>query len=54
MSNNQKRGRIGGVFAMLGDAISVAAAVRARRQPDAQSLRRLGIDPEQFAQIGRY
>lgn len=47
----QSRG-LGSVFTLMSDAIAVAAAVRAGRQPAAYKLRRLGIDPEQFRQIG--
>jgi hypothetical protein len=54
MSRNRKRSALGEVFSLMGDAIAAAAAVRAHRQPDAQTLRRLGIDPEQFGAIGRH
>ena len=52
MSRNVRRGRLGEVFSIMGDVIAAAAAVRTYRQPDAQTLRRLGIDPEQFGRIG--
>jgi hypothetical protein len=52
MSRNVKRGRLGEVFSIMGDVIAAAAAVRTYRQPDAQTLRRLGIDPDQFGRIG--
>ncbi len=54
MSISKRRAGFGEVFSLIGDAIAAAAAVRDHRQPDAQTLRRLGIDPEQFRQIGRY
>jgi hypothetical protein len=54
MSRNKKRTGFGEVFSLIGDAVAAAAAVRTHRQPDAQTLRRLGIDPDQFNQIGRY
>lgn len=52
MPRNMKRGRLGEVFSIMGDVIAAAAAVRTHRQPDARTLRRLGIDPEQFGRIG--
>jgi hypothetical protein len=48
-----KRNAIFEAFSILGDAIATAAAVRNHRQPDANRLRNLGIDPEQFRQIHR-
>ena len=45
--------RILDIFDGIGAAFAAAGAVRNRRQPDARDLRRLGIDPEQFARIGR-
>lgn len=51
--NTTKRSAFGEIFSIMGDAIAAAAAVRAHRKPDAQTLRRLGIDPEQFGSIGR-
>lgn len=53
MSRNTRRTGFGEVLALIGDAVAAAAAVRAHRQPDALTLRRLGIDPEQFDRIGR-
>lgn len=35
-------------------AISASAAVESGKQPDARTLRRLGIDPERFRQIRRF
>lgn len=52
MSRNAKRGRLVEVFSIMGDVIAAAAAVRIHRRPDARTLRRLGIDPEQFGRIG--
>ena len=52
MSRNAKRGRLVEVFSIMGDVIAAAAAVRVHRRPDARTLRRLGIDPEQFGRIG--
>jgi hypothetical protein len=37
-----------GVFAA---AVEASAAVNARRHPEAQSLRALGIDPETFGKV---
>ncbi|TWG92395.1 hypothetical protein L598_000500000610 [Mesorhizobium sp. J18] len=54
MPRIMKRSTLGMVFSLMGDAIAAAAAVRAHRQPDAQTLRRLGIDPEQFPKISSY
>jgi hypothetical protein len=53
MPRNARPSRLGEIFSLMGDAIAAAAAVRMHRQPDAHTLRRLGIDPEQFARIGR-
>jgi hypothetical protein len=53
MSRNVRRSRLGEVFSLMGDAIAAASAVRMNRQPEEQTLRRLGIDPEQFGRIGR-
>ena len=53
MSRNSKRNAFGEFFSLMGDAIAAAAAVRAHRRPDPHTLRRLGIDPEQFGTIGR-
>lgn len=54
MSNRQRRSTVVEIMSIMGDALAVAAAVRQGRQPRAQNLRGLGIDPEQFRQIGRY
>jgi len=54
MFNSKNKWRMGGFLGTLTDAISVSNAVRERRQPNAHSLRRLGIDPEQFNRIGRF
>jgi len=54
MARNTRNRSLGQVFSIIGDVITTAAAVRAHRQPEARALRRLGIDPEQFAGIGRY
>ncbi|WP_274626218.1 hypothetical protein [Arvimicrobium flavum] len=48
-----KRITLSEVLGIIGDAVATAAAVRNRRQPAARHLRGLGIDPEQFRQIGR-
>ena len=53
MSNNSKRSAFSEVLQIMGDALAAAAAVRQGRQPAARNLRGLGIDPEQFRQIGR-
>ena len=50
---SSKRSTFGEIFAVIGDALSVAAAVRQGRQPPAHHLRALGIDPEQFSRIGQ-
>lgn len=39
------------LFATYGAARAVSLAVAARRQPSAQALKRLGIDPDQFRTI---
>ena len=52
MPKNKRRAGFGEVFSLIGEAIAVAAAVH--RQPDAETLRRPGIDPGRFHQIGRY
>jgi hypothetical protein len=54
MSNNTKRSALSEILQIMGDALATAAAVRQGRQPRARNLRGLGIDPEQFRQIGRY
>ncbi len=54
MSNNTKRSAISEILQIMGDALATAAAVRQGRQPASRNLRGLGIDPEQFKQIGRY
>lgn len=48
-----KRSTFGEIFAVIGDALAVAAAVRQGRQPAAHHLRGLGIDPQQFRRIGQ-
>jgi hypothetical protein len=53
MSRDPRRNRLGQVFSLMGDAIAAAAAVRMNRQPEAHTLLRLGIDPEQFGRIRR-
>ena len=45
--------RILDIFDGIGAVFAAAGAVRNHRQPDARDLERLGIDPEQFARIGR-
>ena len=50
---SSKRSTFGEIFAVIGDAFAVAAAVRQGRQPAAHHLRTLGIDPEQFGRIGQ-
>ncbi len=40
--------QISQAFALLGDSIEAARAVRAHRKPEAAVLRRLGIAPETF------
>ena len=54
MARNTRNRGLGRAFSIIGDVIATTAAVRAHRQPEARALRRLGIDPEQFARIGRY
>jgi hypothetical protein len=54
MSDHRRRSAVVEIMAAVGDALAVAAAVRQGRQPSAQNLRGLGIDPEQFRQIGRF
>ena len=41
------------VLTTMGSALAAAAAVRARAEPDARSLRALGIDPAEFRKIKR-
>lgn len=48
-----KRSALREFFTLIGDAVAVSAAVRGGRQPADRNLRGLGIDPEQFRQIGR-
>ena len=45
---------LGEVLSVMGDAIAAAASVRQSRQPQAEHLVRLGIDPEQFREIRRF
>jgi hypothetical protein len=47
-----RTGRIGRAFAMVGAAISVAAAVENHRRPANRDLNALGIDPAAFDRIG--
>ncbi len=54
MSSNRRFGSMREFLTMFGDTVAVTSAVRAHTRPDAASLRRLGIDPEQFAKIGRF
>ena len=53
MSNHNRRTTFAEIITIMGDALAAAASVRQGRQPDARNLRGLGIDPEQFRQIGR-
>lgn len=53
MSRYPFSGKLLGLFDTFGSAFAVAAATRNHRQPKSSDLRRLGIDPEQFRQIGR-
>ena len=49
-----KRGRISGLFSLIGSAISVAGAVEGNRAPKNADLRALGIDPTEFGKIARH
>ena len=40
------------LVASIRSAVAVAAAVEARRTPDPQDLRRLGIDPRSYLSMG--
>lgn len=53
MATRQRRSTIAEIMSVMGDALAVAAAVRQGKQPAARNLRGLGIEPEQFRQIGR-
>jgi hypothetical protein len=53
MSKHNRRTTFAEIITIMGDALAAAASVRQGRQPDARNLRGLGIDPEQFRQIGR-
>ena len=54
MFTRQRRSTVAEIMSVMGDALAVAAAVRQGQQHRDRNLRGLGIDPEQFRQIGRY
>ncbi len=45
--------RIGNAMRAIGSAVAAARAVEGGLTPEARHLRRLGIDPKQFGEIGR-
>jgi hypothetical protein len=45
--------RIGNAVRAFGSAVAAAQAVEGGKTPSARHLRNLGIDPKQFAEIGR-
>lgn len=45
--------RFGSAMRTFGSAVAAARAVESGRVPHAHHLRTLGIDPKQFASIGR-
>lgn len=53
MSTRSAFARIGNAVRTFGSAVAAAQAVEGGRAPAARHLRNLGIDPKQFAEIGR-
>ena len=53
MNTRSAFARIGSAVRTFGSAVAAAQAVESGRKPAARHLRALGIDPRQFAEIGR-
>lgn len=53
MTSQHRMGFLGRAFTVLGAARAVAAAVEARRRPNANDLHTLGIDPATFPDVRR-
>lgn len=47
-------GRIGGFIDIFGSAVAVTGALQGGRQPKANDLKALGIEPAQFRSMGRF
>lgn len=51
--STHSRSRIGRIMMVLGDALAAASAASHGRQPHANNLRGLGIDPAHYRSIRR-
>jgi len=54
MSNRRLFSALGDLFTAFGSAVAASRAVEAGRNPRADDLRKLGMDPAIFNRIGRF
>ena len=54
MSNQTRHSLVSEILTVIGDALASASAVQQGRQPKANNLRGLGIDPAEFRKINRF
>jgi hypothetical protein len=54
MNTRSAFNRIGNAMRAFGSAVAASRAIESGLTPEARHLRRLGIDPKQFGEIGRF